>query len=40
MGHARPSFMPELKQDAVEWCRRCGKSECQLARCRIHYEVS
>ena len=32
MGQARRSFTPEFKQDAVDLCRRSGKSECQVAR--------
>ena len=31
-GPARRSFTPEFKQEAVDWCRRSGKSECQVAR--------
>ena len=32
MGKPRRSFTPELKQEAVDLCRRSGKSECQVAR--------
>jgi transposase len=32
MGQPRRSFTPEFKQDAVDLCRRSGKSECQVAR--------
>jgi len=32
MGQARRSFTPEFKQEAVDLCRRTGKSECQVAR--------
>ena len=32
MGQQRRSFTPEFKQDAVDLCRRSGKSECQVAR--------
>lgn len=32
MGQSRRSFTPEFKQDAVDLCRRSGKSECQVAR--------
>ena len=32
MGKLRRSFTPEFKQDAVDLCRRSGKSECQVAR--------
>jgi transposase len=32
MGKPRRSFTPEFKQDAVDLCRRTGKSECQVAR--------
>lgn len=32
MGQPRRSFTPEFKQDAVDLCRRTGKSECQVAR--------
>lgn len=32
MGHPRRSFTPECKQEAVDLCRRSGKSECQVAR--------
>ena len=32
MGKPRRSFTPEFKQDAVDLCRRSGKSECQVAR--------
>jgi transposase-like protein len=32
MGQQRRSFTPEFKQEAVDLCRRSGKSECQMAR--------
>ena len=32
MGTPRRSFTPEFRQDAVDLCRRSGKSECQVAR--------
>jgi len=32
MGQPRRSFTPEFKQEAVDLCRRTGKSECQVAR--------
>ena len=32
MGKPRRSFTPEFKQEAVDLCRRRGKSECQVAR--------
>ena len=32
MGKQRRSFTPEFKQQAVDLCRRSGKSECQGAR--------
>ena len=32
MGQQRRSFTPEFKQDAVDLCRRSGKSACQVAR--------
>ena len=32
MGQPRRSFTPEFKQEAVDLCRRSGKSECQVAR--------
>ena len=32
MGQRRRSFMPEFKQEAVDLCRRSGKSACQVAR--------
>ena len=32
MGKPRRSFTPEFKQDAVDLCRRSGKSACQVAR--------
>ena len=32
MGKSRRSFTPEFKQEAVDLCRRTGKSECQVAR--------
>jgi len=32
MGQPRRSFTPEFKQNAVDLCRRSGKSECQVAR--------
>jgi transposase len=32
MGKRRRSFTPEFKQEAVDLCRRSGKSECQVAR--------
>ena len=32
MGQQRRSFTPEFKQEAVDLCRRSGKSECQVAR--------
>jgi len=32
MGKQRRSFTPEFKQEAVDLCRRSGKSECQVAR--------
>ena len=32
MGKPRRSFTPEFKQEAVDLCRRSGKSECQVAR--------
>jgi transposase len=32
MGQQRRSFTPEFKQEAVDLCRRTGKSECQVAR--------
>jgi transposase len=32
MGQPRRSFTPEFKQDAVDLCRRSGKSACQVAR--------
>jgi len=32
MGQSRRSFTPEFKQEAVDLCRRTGKSECQVAR--------
>ena len=32
MGKSRRSFTPEFKQNAVDLCRRSGKSECQVAR--------
>ncbi|HEV8326400.1 MAG TPA: transposase [Nitrospiraceae bacterium] len=31
MGQQRRSFTPEFKQEAVDLCRRTGKSECQVA---------
>jgi hypothetical protein len=31
MGKQRRSFTPEFKQEAVDLCRRSGKSECQVA---------
>jgi transposase-like protein len=31
MGKSRRSFTPECKQEAVNLCRRTGKSECQVA---------
>ena len=32
MGQRRRSFTPEFKQEAVDLCRRSGKSACQVAR--------
>ena len=32
MGQPRQSFTSEFKQEAVDLCRRSGKSECQVAR--------
>jgi transposase len=32
MGQPRRSFTPDFKQNAVDLCRRSGKSECQVAR--------
>ena len=32
MGKQRRSFTPEVKQEAVDLCRRSGKSACQVAR--------
>jgi len=32
MGQQRRSFTSEFKQEAVDLCRRSGKSECQVAR--------
>jgi len=32
MGQQRRSFTPEFKQEAVDLCRRTGKSACQVAR--------
>jgi len=32
MGQQRRSFTPDFKQEAVDLCRRSGKSECQVAR--------
>ena len=32
MSQPRRSFTPEFKQEAVDLCRRTGKSECQVAR--------
>jgi transposase len=32
MGKPRRSFTPEFKQEAVDLCRRSGKSGCQVAR--------
>jgi transposase len=32
MGQPRRRFTPEFKQDAVDLCRRSGKSECPVAR--------
>ena len=32
MGQPRRSFTPEVKQEAVDLCRRSGTSECQVAR--------
>lgn len=32
MGKPRRNFTPEFKQEAVDLCRRSGKSECQVAR--------
>lgn len=32
MGKPRRSFTPDFKQNAVDLCRRSGKSECQVAR--------
>jgi hypothetical protein len=32
MGQPRRSFTPEFKQEAVDLCRRSGKSACQVAR--------
>jgi len=32
VGKQRRRFTPELKQEAVDLCRRSGKSECQVAR--------
>jgi hypothetical protein len=32
MGQQRRSFTPEFKQEAVDLCRRSGKSACQVAR--------
>jgi len=32
MRKPRRSFTPEFTQDAVDLCRRSGKSECQVAR--------
>ena len=32
MGQQRWSFTPKFKQEAVDLCRRSGKSECQVAR--------
>ena len=32
MGKQRRSFTPEFKQEAVDLCRRSGKSACQVAR--------
>jgi len=32
MGNQRRSFTPEYKQQAVDLCRRSGKSGCQVAR--------
>ena len=31
-GPAATEFHPEFKQEAVDLCRRSGKSECQVAR--------
>ena len=31
MGQQRRSFTPEFKQEAMDLCRRSGKSECQVA---------
>ena len=31
MGQQRRSFTPEFKQEAVDLCRRSGKSACQVA---------
>jgi transposase-like protein len=30
MGQQRRSFTPEFKQEAVDLCRRSGKSACQV----------
>ena len=30
MGKQRRSYTPEFKQEAVDLCRRSGKSECQV----------
>jgi transposase len=32
MGQQQRSFTPEFKQEAVDLCRRSGKSACQVAR--------
>jgi transposase len=32
MGQPRRSVTPEFKHEAVDLCRRTGKSECQVAR--------
>ena len=32
MGQSRRSFTPQFKPEAVDLCRRTGKSECQVAR--------
>ena len=32
MGQQRRSFTPDFEQEAVDLCRRSGKSECQVAR--------
>ena len=32
MDKSRRSFTPDFKQNAVDLCRRSGKSECQVAR--------